>query len=222
MKWQEWEIPREAENTWSEDISRLHADWWKQRIARQKEIDASISAKADYEYLYDKPYEDKKKVRVAGPFTVESLSPHRMLGVGEDDELIDIRKEDSTAHGAKQSFPQMILENLKTVGVQQAHKEDRIAFTALTPWPGELVCAEGRYLEGKAEKRAAIFIGPEFATVQRADLVAGAREAGDAGFDVLIACAFNYEGVRRRSSVSWPHPRAQSSDECRLTHGRES
>ena len=87
----------------------------------------------------------------------------------------------------------MILENLKTAGVQQAHKEDRITFTALTPWPGDLVCAEGRYMEGDTEKRAAIFIGPEFGTVQRADLVAAAREAGDAGFDVLIACAFNYE-----------------------------
>ena len=87
----------------------------------------------------------------------------------------------------------MILENLKTAGVQQAHKEDKITFTALTPWPGDLVCAEGRYMEGDTEKRAAIFIGPEFGTVQRADLVAAAREAGDAGFDVLIACAFNYE-----------------------------
>ena len=88
----------------------------------------------------------------------------------------------------------MILENLKTAGVQQAHKEDRIAFTALAPWPGELVCAEGRYLRRRRrEKRAAIFIGPEFGTVTRPDLVAAAREAGDAGFDVLIACAFNYE-----------------------------
>ena len=87
----------------------------------------------------------------------------------------------------------MILENLKTAGVQQAHKEDRITFTALTPWPGDLVCGEGRYMEGDIEKRAAIFIGPEFGTVQRADLVAAAREAGDATFDVLIACAFNYE-----------------------------
>ncbi len=191
--WKEWEIPRAADAKWPAGAKTLHARWWEGRIARQREIDASIAAKADYEYLYDKPYEDKKKVRVAGRFTVESLSPHRMLGVGEDDELIDVRKEDNTAYGAKQSFPQMILENLKTVGVQQAHKGDRIAFTALTLWPGELVCAEGRYLEGNAEKRAAIFIGPEFGTVQRADLVAGAREAGDAGFDVLIACAFNYE-----------------------------
>ena len=191
--WQEWEIPRAADAAWSDAARKLHADWWQARIARQKEIDASIAAKADHEYLYDKPYENKKVVRVAGPFTVESLSPHRVLGVGEDDELIDIREKDSTAYGAKQSFPQMILENLKTSGVQQAHKGDRIAFTALTPWPGELVCAKGRYLEGETEKRAAIFIGPEFGTVQRAALVAGAREAGDAGFDVLIACAFNYE-----------------------------
>jgi adenine-specific DNA-methyltransferase len=87
----------------------------------------------------------------------------------------------------------MILENLKIAGVQQAHKEDKIAFTALTPWPGDLVCAEGRYLEGKVEKRAAIFIGPEFGTVQRADLVEAAKEAGDADFDVLITCAFNYD-----------------------------
>jgi adenine-specific DNA-methyltransferase len=87
----------------------------------------------------------------------------------------------------------MILENLKTAGVQQAHRDDRISFTSLAPWPGDLVCADARYMEGDIEKRAAVFIGPEFGTVQRADLVAAAREAGDAGFDVLIACAFNYE-----------------------------
>ncbi len=81
----------------------------------------------------------------------------------------------------------------KTAGVQQAHKEDRITFSALTGWPGNYICAEGRYREGDAEKRAGIFIGPEFGTVSRPDLVDAAREAGDAGFDVLIACAFNYE-----------------------------
>jgi adenine-specific DNA-methyltransferase len=191
--WPEWEIPRDVDKAWPEPVKKPHADWWQARIARQKEIDASIAAKAEFEYLYDKPYDDKKIVRVAGPFTVESLSPHRMLGVDENDELLDSFKEDSAEYGAKQSFPQMILENLKTAGVQQAHKEDKITFTALTPWPGYLICAEGRYMEGDTEKRAAIFIGPEFGTVQRADLVAAAREAGDAAFDVLIACAFNYE-----------------------------
>jgi len=196
-KWEEWEIPREADDKWSAEVTNLDAQWWQQRIARQKEIDASIAAKAEFEYLYDKPYDDKKKVRVAGPFTVESLSPHRVLGVDENDELIDRVAEPGAGYGEKQTFPQMILESLKTAGVQQAHKEDRITFTALAPWPGYFVCAEGRYLEGNAEsgteKRAAIFIGPEFGTVTRPDLVAAAREAGDADFDVLIACAFNYE-----------------------------
>jgi adenine-specific DNA-methyltransferase len=186
-------LPDRPIDPWPDKTTEIHKAWWQARIARQQEIDKSIAAKAEFEHLYDKPYEDKKKVRVAGPFTVESVSPHRVLGVDEDDELIDALNEDGGEYGAKQSFPQMILENLKTAGVQQAHKEDRITFTSLTPWPGDLVCGEGRYMEGAGEKRAAIFIGPEFGTVQRADLVAAAREAGDAGFDVLIACAFNYE-----------------------------
>ncbi len=191
--WQEWDIPREADAKWPDATKKLHSDWWEQRIARQKEIDASIAAKAEHEYLYDKPYEDKKKVRVAGPFTVESLSPHRVLTVGADDELIDSVAEAKEGFGQERDFVQMILENLKTAGVQQAHKEDKINFTALTPWPGDLICAEGRFEDAGGEKRAAIFIGPEFGTVSRPDLVAAAREAGDAGFDVLIACAFNYD-----------------------------
>jgi len=197
-QWQEWEIPRDADKKWSVKASQTHAAWWQARIARQKEMDASIAAKAEYEYLYDKPYDDKKKVRVAGPFTVESLSPHRVLGVDENDELIDPNDPNAAQQRAKykeeRDFVQIILENLKTAGVQQAHKEDKINFTSLTPWPGEaLICAEGRYEESGSEKRAAVFIGPEFGTVSRPDLVAAAREAGDSGFDVLIACAFNYD-----------------------------
>jgi adenine-specific DNA-methyltransferase len=189
--WQEWEIPREADAGWSGATKKFHAEWWAARIARQQEIDKSIATKAEFEYLYDRPYEDKRKVRVAGPFTVESLSPHRMLGVDEDDGLIDPNKVNDKAAGTP--FDQMILENLRLAGVQQAHKEDRISFTSLTGWPGNYICAEGRYLEGEAEKRAGIFIGPEFGTVTRPDLVDAAREAGDGGFDVLIACAFNFE-----------------------------
>ena len=206
-KWQEWEIPHDADAKWSRSAKKLHANWWKQRIERQRQIDASIAAKADQEYLYDKPYEDKNTVRVAGPFTVESLSPHRTLAVNEHDELIEqgtyssgenfIAERGPTYGGATDSadFSSVILENLKMAGVQQAHRENRIAFTSLTGWPGEHICAEGRYLEGETdtERRAGIFIGPEFGTVARQDLVRAAREVADAGFDVLIACAFSYD-----------------------------
>jgi adenine-specific DNA-methyltransferase len=192
--WQEWEVPRDAESSWPEATKKLHADWWQARIARQKEIDASIATKAEFESLYDKPYEDRKTVRVAGPFTVESLSPHRVLDVDENDELIDSVMEQKTGYAAaRRDFPSIILENLKTAGVQQSDKSGKIDFTALTPWPGDLVCADGRYMEGSKERRAAIFIGPEFGTVTRPDLVTAAREAAESGFDVLIACSFNFE-----------------------------
>ena len=201
VSWKEWEIPRDVAETWPDEARMLHAQWWERRIARQKEIDASIAAKADYEHLYDKPYEDGNKVRVAGPFTVESISPHRTLEVDENGDTFDRIAEQGAAYGQGYDFAQTILENLKAAGVQQAHREDRIEFTSLTPWPGSFVCAEGRYLEGGAagdedsgtERRAAIFVGPEFGTVSRPDLVEAAREAADANFEVLIACAFNYD-----------------------------
>ena len=192
-------VPDRPLDPWDAGPADLHRRWWEARIARQQEIDASIAAKADYEYLYDKPYEDRGIVRVAGPFTVESLAPHRTLGVDEDDDLIDHLAERKTGYDdrGQPDFAAMILENLRTAGVQQAHKEDRISFTALTPWPGKLICAEGRYLEGDpdtgAERRAGVFIGPEFGTVARPDLAAAAREAADADYDVLIACAFSYD-----------------------------
>ena len=195
--YEEWEIPRNADEAWPTEAVKIHANWWAHRIARQKEIDASIAANADFEYLYDKPCEDKRKIRVAGPFTVESLLPHRVLGVDENDDLIDNVAEAKVGYGEKQDFAGMILDHLKISGVQQAHKEDRISFSGIKPWPGDLVCAEGGYLEGGSdsgtEKRAAIFIGPEFGTVSRPDLVQAAREAADADYDILIACAFNYE-----------------------------
>jgi len=197
VAWEEWDIPRDPSEKWPEAAKKAHAEWRRQYVSRQRDFDASIAAKAEFEHLYDKPYEDKKKVRVAGPFTVESLSPHRALGVDENDELIDPNDpkvaEQQAEYNAARSFVQIILENLKTAGVQQAHKEDKIAFTSLVPWPGDLVCGEGLFEDSTGEKRAAIFIGPEFGTVSRPDLVSAAREAGDAGFDVLIACAFNYD-----------------------------
>ncbi len=192
-RWEEWQIPREANDDWPQEATQTHAAWWQNRIKRQQAIDASIAAKAEFEYLYDKPYQDNKKARVAGPFTVESLSPHRALAVGADDELIDPAQQQADD---VQDFAQIILENLKTAGVQQAHKDGKIDFISLTPWPGELVCAEGVYIdETQAEQRAAIFIGPEFGTLSRQDLVRAAREAAEAEFDVLIACAFNYDAL---------------------------
>ena len=193
---EEWEIPRERPADWPAEADAPLAEFWESRIARQREIDASIAARADTEYLYDKPYADPSRVRVAGPFTVESLAPHRMLAVDENDEVFRSLADGKLGYGERSDFAAVVLEHLATAGIQQAHKEDRIAFSSLAPWPGEYVCAEGRYVESGGEgveRRAGVFVGPEFGTVARPDLVAAAREAADAGFDVMISCAFSYE-----------------------------
>jgi len=201
--WEEWQIPREAEEGWPDTAKSAHAKWWEARIARQKDIDDSIARNAETEYLYDRPYVDNSKVRVAGPFTVESLSPHKVIAVDDDGELLD---SFDAAEGLRAApdrsdneidFGNVILEHLRTAGVQQAHKEDRIKFTSINPFPGKFISGDGRYDESENEnapqKRAAIFIGPEYGTLGRADIVAAAREARDLQFDVLVCCAFNYD-----------------------------
>lgn len=199
QSWEEWEIPREAAPAWPEAVRRDHAAWWEARIARQKRIDASIARNATIEFLYDRPYEDRARVRVAGPFTVESLSPHRVVPADEE-ELLGLPDAPEDAARARRAasvppvdFAAMVLENLRTTGVQQSRKADAIRFTSLLPWPGSYIGAEGHYLEGETEKRAGILIGPEFGTLSRLDLTAAAREASEARFDVLIACAFSYD-----------------------------
>jgi adenine-specific DNA-methyltransferase len=206
--WEEWEIPRAADPSWTAETTKTHAAWWQARIERQRRIDASIARKADIEYLYDRPYEDKSRIRVAGPFTVESLSPHRVVPADED-ELLGT----SQAAGRRRKavtppvdFAAMVLDNLRSAGVHQTRRADSIRFTSLQPWPGDYIGAEGRFMEGETERRAGILIGPEFGTLSRPDLVTAAREASEARFDLLIACAFNYDAHATELSKLGPMP----------------
>ena len=150
------DLPDRPYDSWKPEPTESHRLWWEARIARQQEIDAAIAAQADVEYLYDKPYDDPKRVRVAGPFTVESLSPHRLLAFDEADDLIDRVAERPPVYGTAEDFAAMALGHLATSGVQQARKADRLTFSSVDPWPGQLICAQGRYTEGEdgPERRA--------------------------------------------------------------------
>jgi adenine-specific DNA-methyltransferase len=127
---QEWEIPREADTDWSGATKKLHAQWWEARITRQKEIDASIAKAADIELLYDRPYEDKSRVRDAGPFTVESLSPHR-VAPADKEELIDTLDADQGKRRRGKfitpptDFAEIVMEHLRTAGVHQSESATR-------------------------------------------------------------------------------------------------
>jgi adenine-specific DNA-methyltransferase len=213
QKWEEWQIPREAEEKWPGAVKKLHAQWWEARRARQKEIDDSIARNADVEYLYDRPYKARGVVRVAGPFTVESLSPHRVLPMEEDpylEEALAARGEEGSppsltlphkgggdtaaASGmVTTDFAQVVYENLKTAGVQNTKKGERLMLENLRPFASRsgFIQFEGRYTEKGASKRAAVCIGPEYDTVGYDLVRRAAREAVDM-FDMLIICGFAF------------------------------
>lgn len=196
VQWEEWEIPRVVGRDWPEAVVAMHRQWWSDIQARQQEIDASIAAHADQEYLYDVPYENSQKVRVTGPFTVESTSPHRVL-MAADDEAASGLPVAGPKTEDYYDFTRVVLDNLERAGVQQVEKSGRLEFDSIQPWPGRRICAEGIYQDGEAEDartvRAGIFIGSEFGTMSRPDIAAAAREAMDADFEVLVSCAFSYD-----------------------------
>jgi adenine-specific DNA-methyltransferase len=190
--WQEWEIPREAGKDWPAQAGELLAQWWEHRRQRQREIDDSIARSADTETLYDQPYEDKKRVRVTGPFTVESLSPHRVLSTDEERPASETAAKTEVASG---QFETMILDNLRKAGVQNTIKNERLKFDALEPYAGAWLHAAGEYAEKDgAVKRVAVSIGPEHGTVGPEQVKEAAKEAVQGiGFDLLIVCGFAFD-----------------------------
>ncbi|MBE9570503.1 MAG: site-specific DNA-methyltransferase, partial [Proteobacteria bacterium] len=190
--YEEWEIPREVDKEWPKEAKKLHQEWWELRKNRQEEIDKSIARDADLEILYDQPYEDKKRIRVAGPFTVESLSPHRVLST--DEEIPASEKEGRESIGTGQ-FETMILENLKKAGVQNTIKNERLHFDRLETYAGTWIQAEGEYTEKDGtSRRVAVCIGPEHGTVGPELVKEAAKEAvKGVGFDLLIVCGFAFD-----------------------------
>ena len=193
---EEWEIPREPEKDWSKKVKDLLKEWWELRQLRQKEIDESIDRNSDTEMLYDKPYTDNKRIRVTGPFTVESLSPHRTISFEEKKDLSEVGKEGWTMKmvGAAQ-FGNIIIDNLKKSGVQNTIKNERLKFDRLEIYPGVWIHAEGEYTEKDGKSRhVAVCIGPEHGTVGPELVKEAAKEAVQGiGYDLLIVCGFAFD-----------------------------
>ena len=222
-KWAEWQIPRltvwdkkAGESVlnpeikdWSESDITLLEKWWEARRQRQSEIDTSIERNADVELLYDRPYEYKKTVRVAGPFTVESLSPYRVIPSGDDPALLaalegeDGELPERTVLAEQTDFAEVVMEHLLAAGVQNTKKGEAIKFDSLTPWAGKgFVAYEGRYERGGKTIRAAIAIGPEYDSVGYQFVRNAAIEARDY-FDELIVCGFQFAPEVDDSALSF-------------------
>ena len=156
-------LPAKPVDPWPAAPTETHAQWWEARRARQKEIDESIARNAVPEYLYDRPYKARSVVRVAGPFTVESLSPDRIVSTDEErpaSELLGQRQP------GRADFATMVLDNLRKAGVQNTFKNERLTFDRLEPHAGAWIHATGEYTNGDGKtRRVAVTIGPEYGTV---------------------------------------------------------
>ncbi|MCL4465881.1 MAG: site-specific DNA-methyltransferase [Chloroflexi bacterium] len=191
QSWEEWQVPRAASDDWPDRARQLLEEWWALRRERQKEIDDSIAHRADVELLYDQPYEDSRRVRVTGPFTVESLSPHRVLSADEERPASEQEAQRAATVG---QFEVMILENLKRAGIQNTRKNERLKLDRLEPYAGEWLHAAGEYTETGNSKRVAVCIGPEHGTVGPDLVKEAAKEAlKGLGFDLLVVCGFAFD-----------------------------
>jgi adenine-specific DNA-methyltransferase len=158
----------------------------------REQIDDAIARHADTETLYDQPYEDKKTVRVSGPFTVESLSPHRVLATADEDMDGTITRQEAQR---EQDFATMILDNLRKAGVQNTKKGERIKFNTLDPYAGSWLHATGEYTDAEGKtKRVAISIGPEQGTLGPQQVKEAAKEAVQGvGYDLLLVAGFAFD-----------------------------
>jgi len=189
--WEESRVPGEAGDSWPKEAKELHKEWWQLRKERQGEIDASIARRADPQLLFDQPYEDPRRVRVAGPFTVESLSPHRVLSE-------DVERPQSEAvagDGAERDLARTILDNLRVSGVQNTKRNERLKFDRLEPYADGWIQAAGEYTDAQGKvRRVAISIGPEHGTVGQRHIQEAAKEAlKGVGFDLLLVLGFAFD-----------------------------
>jgi len=188
----EWEVPFEWPPDWPEQARPAFEAFHQARRELRRQIDESIAKNADIELLYDQPYEDPKRIRVTGPFTVESLSPHRVLAPEVE---LPASQQAAQREANLGQFETMILENLKKAGVQNTKKNERLKFDRLEPYAGEWLHAEGEYTEADGKgRRVAVCIGPEHGTVGPELVKEAAKEAvKGVGFDLLIVCGFAFD-----------------------------
>ncbi|HEW97764.1 MAG: hypothetical protein DRR00_23815 [Candidatus Parabeggiatoa sp. nov. 3] len=195
QNWQEWEVPREPDKKWAKKAQDLLANWWQLKQQRQQEMDASIANNSGSETLYDQPFEDKKKLRVAGPFTVETLQSFEPI----NPENVEAEKQQDNS-----TFEERIFAHLKSAGVKNGIKNEQAIFIRVEHLADSYLHAEGFYQDANEnEKKAYFHIGPKFGTVTKLAViqaVKACRQRGDA--DWLIILGFSFESDISNQNVT--------------------
>jgi len=190
-EWKDWDVPYDPSPEWSEERRAAHEAYWKARADRQRAMDREIAASAGSIIRQDRPKSDPNIVRVSGPFTMETLSPHRVLSPSSDD-ILGGRYRKKEREELLQ-FHKAVFANLKVSGIRFHETGEEVRFKDLTRNTGARVHLVGACLHDGRERRAAVFIGPQYGTITALDLEAAAEEAARFGSELLFACGFAFE-----------------------------
>ena len=139
------------------------------------------------ETLYDKPYVDNKRVRVSGPFTVETLQDFEPVSPAELEERSRTGADDVP-------FEQRVFAHLESAGVLNGIKNERAVFTRVDRLASAYLHAEGFYKGKEGEKKAYFHIGPKFGSVSKQAVNQAVQECRAKGdVDWLIILGFSFE-----------------------------
>lgn len=113
------------------------------------------------ETLYDQPLEINRRIRVTGPFTVETL---QSLNVSSPEAL----SREGEGEDEYRQFVDRIFNNLKSNGIRNGRKEQHIVFHSAEHIDEPYLNARGWYKDKNGESVCVYFmIGPKFGTVSK-------------------------------------------------------
>ena len=189
--WREWEVPIDADESWTDTQRAAFQKFREARIAMQRRMDASIAAHADQETLYDQPEPAKNKLRITGPFTVEAVpfpsvkALDEAGGEREADASIARSGESARQHGWR--------DELMKTGIRGKNGQ-MLKFAELEPLPDlrHLHCS-GTLAE--TGERVVVSFGPEHAALEQRQVEYAMREAGDLfpRPKMIVFCAFTFD-----------------------------
>lgn len=149
--------------------------------------------------LFDNPKKDLKKLRVSGPFTVETLQNFEPISPEELDDEVRVNEEEG-------AFEEVIKQHLLSAGIKNGRKDEMVVFRSVELLSHSYLHAEGFYMNGVGEKKAYFHIGPKFGTVSKTAVNEAIRECrtrGDAGWLIILGFSFesDIEGSTQTMSM---------------------
>ena len=171
--------------------SNIRQGFLYQTLPHLKLSNIANNEQAETETLYDKPIEDKKRIRVSGPFTVETLQSYNVASPESVDDRPDEAEENRL-------FQERIFSHLQTAGIRNGDKSQRATFKQVEAVSHPYLHAKGWYTDGDGEDRLVYFhIGPKFGTVSKIAVSEAVRafrsKARNEGASWLVLLGFSFE-----------------------------